>query len=219
VQALDEAALERRLLVAPEQPRDHVQPDYGRLHQELRRKGMTLMLLWDADVQTYSYSLFCEYYRRFAKQLKRSMRQVHRAGEKLFINVGEPADAIVTALRNNAERLNKPQLEKRGCKDSEPRVKTKIWWASRESNTAPTDYESAALTKHELEARNRCGGRCRHLATVRHRSGTKWREDIAFALKPSSLSFLPGSSSACRSAMGGAACAAPSLRSGGSARA
>jgi hypothetical protein len=29
---------------------------------------------------------------------------------------------------------------------------TKFWWASRESNTAPTDYESAALTKHELEA-------------------------------------------------------------------
>ena len=28
----------------------------------------------------------------------------------------------------------------------------KFWWASRESNTAPTDYESAALTKHELEA-------------------------------------------------------------------
>ena len=28
----------------------------------------------------------------------------------------------------------------------------RIWWASRESNTAPTDYESAALTKHELEA-------------------------------------------------------------------
>ncbi len=28
-----------------------------------------------------------------------------------------------------------------------------VWWASRESNTAPTDYESAALTRHELEAR------------------------------------------------------------------
>ena len=27
-----------------------------------------------------------------------------------------------------------------------------IWWASLESNQAPTDYESAALTKHELEA-------------------------------------------------------------------
>ena len=69
VQGLDETALERRLLVAREQPREHVQPDFGRLHQELRRKGMTLMLLWEehradyADVQTYSYSQFCENYR------------------------------------------------------------------------------------------------------------------------------------------------------------
>ena len=43
----DESTLERRLLVGRECPRDHVQPDYGRLHQELRRKGMTLMLLWE----------------------------------------------------------------------------------------------------------------------------------------------------------------------------
>ncbi len=99
VQALDESALERRLLVAPEQPRDHVQPDYGRLHQALGRKGMTLMLLWEehradyADAQTYSYSQFCENYRRFAKQLKRSMRQVHRAGEKLFIDYAGPTRA------------------------------------------------------------------------------------------------------------------------------
>ena len=46
VQDLDEAALARRLLASPEKPRDHVQPDYGRIHHELRRKGMTLMLLW-----------------------------------------------------------------------------------------------------------------------------------------------------------------------------
>lgn len=77
VREADEAALERRLLVAPQQPREHVQPDYGRLHQELRRKGMTLMLLWEeyradyADQQTYGYSQFCENYRRFARQLKR----------------------------------------------------------------------------------------------------------------------------------------------------
>ncbi len=105
VLALDEAALERRLLVAPEQPRDHVQPDYGRLHQELRRKGMTLMLLWEehradhADAQTYSYSQFCENYRRFAKQLKRSMRQIHRAGEKLFIDYAGPTIALTDGSR------------------------------------------------------------------------------------------------------------------------
>lgn len=96
VQALGEVELERRLLVAPQKPRDHVQPDFGRLHRELHRKGMTLMLLWEeyradyADQQTYGYSQFCENYRRFARQLKRSMRQVHRAGEKLFIDFAGP---------------------------------------------------------------------------------------------------------------------------------
>ena len=96
VQASDEITLERRLLVAPERPRAHVQPDFGRIHQELRRKGMTLMLLWEeyqaehADSQTYRYSQFCDNYRRFAKQLKRSMRQIHRAGEKLFIDFAGP---------------------------------------------------------------------------------------------------------------------------------
>ena len=44
VQAMDETALQRRLLAAPERPRNQVHPDYGRLHQELRRKGMALML-------------------------------------------------------------------------------------------------------------------------------------------------------------------------------
>jgi len=105
VQAIDEAALERRLLVAPERPRDHVQPDYGRLHQELHRKGMTLMLLWEehradhAGCQTYGYTQFCENYRRFAKQLKRSMRQVHRAGEKLFIDYAGPTIALTDGTR------------------------------------------------------------------------------------------------------------------------
>jgi len=105
VQGIDEAALERRLLVAPERPREHVQPDYGYLHQELRRKGMTLMLLWEehradyADRQTYGYTQFCENYRRFARQLKRSMRQIHRAGEKLFIDYAGPTIALTDGSR------------------------------------------------------------------------------------------------------------------------
>ncbi len=105
VQDMDETMLERRLLVGPERPRNHIQPDYGRLHQELRRKGMTLMLLWEeyradhADQQTYAYSQFCENYRRFAQQLKRSMRQVHRAGEKLFIDFAGPTIALTDGGR------------------------------------------------------------------------------------------------------------------------
>lgn len=102
---VDEVTLERRLLVAPERPRDHVQPDHGRLHQELRRKGMSLMLLWEehradyADRQTYGYTQFSENCSRFAKQLKRSMRQAQRAGKKLFIDYAGPTIGLTDGSR------------------------------------------------------------------------------------------------------------------------
>ena len=38
----------------------------------------------------WRYSQFCENYRQFARRLKRSVRQVHRAGEKLFIDYAGP---------------------------------------------------------------------------------------------------------------------------------
>ena len=105
VKEADETTLERQLFVQPERPREHVQPDYGRLHHELRRKGMTLMLLWEeyradhAHLQTYAYAQFCVNYRLFAKQLKRSMRQIHRAGEKLFIDYAGPTIALTDGSR------------------------------------------------------------------------------------------------------------------------
>ena len=104
MQACDEVALER-LLVAPERPHAQVQPDFGRIHQELRRKGMTLQLLWEeyraehSDSQTYGYSQFCDNYRCFAKRLKRSMRQVHRGGEKLFIDFAGPTVPLTDGAR------------------------------------------------------------------------------------------------------------------------
>ena len=90
-----------------------------------------------------------------------------------------------------------------------------FWWASLESNKAPTDYESAALTKHELEARN-C---CMHHSPHSNRREIQRRAPKNLPLDPCCISCLRGSSSACRSATDGAACAAPSLRSGGYARA
>jgi len=105
VQDLDETILQHRLLVGPQRQHDHVQPDYGRMHHEMRRKGMTLMLLWEehradyADRHTYGYSQFCEKYRCFARQLKRSMRQIHRAGEKLFIDYAGPTIGLTDGSR------------------------------------------------------------------------------------------------------------------------
>lgn len=70
--------------------RFHV-PDWPVNHQELKRKGMTLQLLWEEYTQQYpnrcySYSQFCDRYRRWRKLQKRSMRQSHKAGEKCFVD-------------------------------------------------------------------------------------------------------------------------------------
>lgn len=73
-----------------------VVPDWARIHRELDRKGMTLMLLWQEYVaahpegRTWRYTQFCGHYKAFAGTLKRSMRQHRRAGEKLFIDFAGP---------------------------------------------------------------------------------------------------------------------------------
>lgn len=81
-----------------------VAPDFAAIHQELKRKGVTLQLLWqeyregNEGLRTYAYSQFCERYRRFAKTLKRSMRQTHYAGEKLFVDYAGQTVPITDAL-------------------------------------------------------------------------------------------------------------------------
>jgi transposase len=114
VKAMDEATLERRLLPTPPPSDVYVAANFSRIHQELRRKGMTLALLWEEycaqvgcehnperPVKPWCYSQFCENYRQFAKCLKRSMRQVHRAGEKMFIDYAGP-----TVPLRNGQRAN-----------------------------------------------------------------------------------------------------------------
>lgn len=100
---MDEAQLEALLFphAAPLVER-HATPDFAHLHQELKRKGVTLMLLWEEYAtahagQAYRYSQFCLLYHRFAAGLKRSMRQVHRAGEKLFIDYSGTTVPIIDA--------------------------------------------------------------------------------------------------------------------------
>ena len=106
VQTLSDTGLERRVVQGRlDRPTHYVLPDYGRIHQELRRKGMTLMLLWEEYVAghpgqpTYRYSQFCERYRRYALRLKRSMRQIHRAGEKLFVDYAGPTVELADGSR------------------------------------------------------------------------------------------------------------------------
>jgi len=88
---LDDVALER-MLFPPPPPRGtpRPQPDLAWIHQELRRPEVTLQLLWHEYLEDhpegYRYTQFCERYRQWRKKLRVSMRQVHRAGEKTFID-------------------------------------------------------------------------------------------------------------------------------------
>lgn len=92
VVSLSDEELERRLfppppaLTAAERPL----PDWSEVHRELRRKGVTLELLWqeyrEQGAEGYSYSRYCELYRRWRKRSDVTMRQVHRAGEKVFVD-------------------------------------------------------------------------------------------------------------------------------------
>jgi len=99
---LEEHAIAARLCVAPPTVRgERAAIDLAWVHRELRRKGVTLQLLWqeygeaNADRPTYRYTQFCQHYHDYAGSLRRSMRQVHRAGEKLFIDYAGPTVGIV----------------------------------------------------------------------------------------------------------------------------
>ncbi len=67
-----------------------VVPNWSYIHIEQRKKGVTLQLLHDEYQQKhpdgYRYSQFCHHYRRFRKTVNVSMRQNHRAGEKMFVD-------------------------------------------------------------------------------------------------------------------------------------
>ena len=100
-EGIDEAALERRLLPSPGQsPSKFVEPDWFEVHQELKRKGVTLQRLWSEHVErvgdrAHRYTQFSQRYRAWRQAQKRSMRQHHRAGEKAFIDHCGPTVPIV----------------------------------------------------------------------------------------------------------------------------
>src|SRR6266446_212529 len=100
----DDVGLENRLYPPPSDlpSEQRPQPDWAAVHRELRRPGVTLMLLWEEYCDTtsdgFSYSWFCERYKEWAGRLKLSLRQVHIAGEKLFVDYSGHTMEVVDGL-------------------------------------------------------------------------------------------------------------------------
>jgi transposase len=82
--------------------------DWQYIHRELRRKSVTLMLLWqEYKVQNpdgYQYSQFCHLYRQWIGRVDPVMRQVHRAGEKMFVDyAGQTVDIYDPSSKQSRE--------------------------------------------------------------------------------------------------------------------
>jgi transposase len=102
-EGLGDGAIEALLFVtpaAPAQPRPV--PDWEQVHKELRRKGVTLMLLWYEYRQEHpdgwSYSQFTDRYRQWRRHLDATMRQEHKAGERLFVDFPGETVPVYEAL-------------------------------------------------------------------------------------------------------------------------
>jgi transposase len=95
---LGDADVEGRLFrqVGRNEPAARAPIDFDWVHMELRRAGVTRQLLWTeyqeavasgpSGWRPYQYSQFCDLYEAYRLKLQPSMRQVHRAGEKAFLD-------------------------------------------------------------------------------------------------------------------------------------
>jgi transposase len=83
--------------------RRQVEPDWASVHRELKRKHVTLSVLWDEYIERnpegYRYSRFCELYRSWEGKLSVTMRQTHVGGDKLFVDyAGDTMPVIIDRL-------------------------------------------------------------------------------------------------------------------------
>lgn len=83
--------------------RRHEEPDWRAVRAELKRKHVTLLIVWDeyiaANPGGYSYSRFCDLYRNWEARLPVTMRQTHAAGERLFVDyAGDGVPVVVDRL-------------------------------------------------------------------------------------------------------------------------
>jgi transposase len=103
---MTDAALEGQLFAgagSKQGHRRHPEPDWAEIHRELKRKHVTLQILWDEYIEQhpegYRYSRFCELHRGWAGRLSLTMRQSHVGGDKLFVDyAGDTVPVIVDRL-------------------------------------------------------------------------------------------------------------------------
>jgi transposase len=125
------------------------EPDWAQVHAELlRSRHVTKLLLWqeyrEATPDGFGYSHFCERYASWARHLSATMRQVHRAGERMFVDfsgdgipVHDGNEVVTATLFVAVLGSQQPHLRRAGparesvCLDRLPRARIRILrWCS-----------------------------------------------------------------------------------------
>src|SRR5271165_1888119 len=90
---ISDAELEGRLyglVAAKPGRRKQAEPDWSVVARELKRKHVTLQVLWEEYIAEhpdgYRYSRYCDLFRGWEGRLPLTMRQSHGGGEKLFVD-------------------------------------------------------------------------------------------------------------------------------------
>src|SRR5215467_6227221 len=107
---ISDAELEARLFTpagfhqAPPRPVS----DWAKVHQELKRRHVTLMILWEeyrAEVPNgHGYSRYCQLYSDWKRCLSATMRQTHLAGDKLFVDWAGDRVSIIDQVTGRCTR-------------------------------------------------------------------------------------------------------------------
>ncbi|HZL37786.1 MAG TPA: IS21 family transposase, partial [Tepidisphaeraceae bacterium] len=89
--------------------RRSAEPDWAMLHREMKRKHVTLSILWDEYIEAhpegYRYSRFCELYRSWEGKISVTMRQTHLGGDKLFVDyAGDTAAVVIDRLTGEIKK-------------------------------------------------------------------------------------------------------------------
>jgi transposase len=109
---LDDERLERLLYPPPPDVTAERRPlpDWAMIHRELRRPNVTLALLWEeyrtgpGAVDGFGYSWFCDLYREWAGRLKPTLRQVHTAGERVFVDFAGHTMEVIDGATGEVRR-------------------------------------------------------------------------------------------------------------------
>ena len=111
-EGMDDEGLELLLFPAPkaasQSPRRPV-PDWSYVEKELRRRGVTRVLLWEeyraANPDGFGYTWFCTTFEAWKGRARPTMRQTHLGGEKVFVDFAGDTIDIFDPITGEAHAM------------------------------------------------------------------------------------------------------------------